>query len=288
MKGKAIMEINSDDSWKSHYKEYGSSNKSKKTLLINLGIAVFDEEADRQSQLAAKEKEGEKRKKASATVTPAKKAKKKNTPALPKILVIDIMSPVQYCTQHNVTRTDSASPLGSMRINFADLVAKYNPPSSNGQTSTIVINEDVNNNDSNSIDYNRNLLADSDSESSIGLGDNGSVGIRNDEIEERNDELMSSIDTIQKEINADSMPTHIYDGIRSAMGTAILTNKTNKYKKYEGKIGKKVSDDYYIQFIQSNTNSNTHQLFLRAVFMELTPRINEQWQKSIIQLNCLI
>ena len=110
------------------------------------------------------------------------------------------MSPVEYCTKDNVTRTDSATPLGSVRINFADLVAKYNPPSSNIQTSTVVIDEEINNTDSNSINFNCNLLGDSDSDSSVGLGNDSSVGIRdnNDEIEVRNDELMSSIESIQK------------------------------------------------------------------------------------------
>ena len=61
LKGKAIIELGSDDSsWKSHYKEYGSNNKSKKTLLIDLGIAVYNEELEKQSQLAAKEREGKK------------------------------------------------------------------------------------------------------------------------------------------------------------------------------------------------------------------------------------
>ena len=47
LKQKAIVELDSDGSWKSHCREYGSNSKSKKILLVDLGIAMCDKEIDR-------------------------------------------------------------------------------------------------------------------------------------------------------------------------------------------------------------------------------------------------
>ena len=129
LKGKAPVELVDNTSWKAHYRTYGSKNGSTKTLLVDLAIAVYDEEIERQSQQAKKERENKKRKKASSsvTVTPAKKTKvKKNVFTAPKILVIDVMPPVEFCTKQNEPRVDSATPLGSVKVKFEDFVIRRN------------------------------------------------------------------------------------------------------------------------------------------------------------------
>ena len=104
-----------------------------------------------------------------------------------------------------------------------------------------------------------NYLDDSDIDSSVGSSDDSIVENGDDSSNtNRNDELMASIDSIQQEINNDNIPPpHIYNSIRSAMGTAILNDKSNKYKKYDGKLGKKVSFQFVLLF-PSKSNIYSH------------------------------
>ena len=55
---------------------------------------------------------------------------------------------------------------------------------------------------------------------------------------------------MQKDIEDNKIKEHIYDNIRETLGKEIAGDKTNKYKKYDGKIGEKVS---YILYHVFNT-----------------------------------
>ena len=102
-------------------KTYGSDNVDKtsgnKLILVDLGIIVYNDKKEKQSQLALKEIKNKKQQK-TMTVTPAKKARRiiseNDVFTAPKVLIIDLMSPIEFCTKSDVARTDTTTPLVSV------------------------------------------------------------------------------------------------------------------------------------------------------------------------------
>ena len=170
------------------------------------------------------------------------------------------MPPVEFCTKQNKPRVDSATPLGSVKVNFEAFVIRNNSPinltaslsrsRNNPHHNTTVIDDTSSDcTDSNEDQDNDNAFIQRMNDLHNKNKDDDDLEL--DRVTDRNDAILEkSIHEMQKEVDDDEIKEHIYDDIREILGKEIAGDKTNKYKKYDGKISEKVS---YILYHVFNT-----------------------------------
>ena len=220
LRGKAPVKIENNDEWELHSRTYRSKNedekdKEKKFLLLDLGIAVYDDMKEceyvlKQSKKLQMKTDRQKRKTV-VSPSPIKKMKKGKSAYVfkaPEFLDIEVVEPIEYDGKKDETKTGSIHPLGVVEVDFTQFVL---------QEDNVLNSDDCS-----------DILDRTSSEE-------GDANIGMIEILERSDG------------NADDICEHIYEPIRHILGSVITENKSGEYSKYKDKIGKKVS--FYFIFL---------------------------------------
>ena len=213
LQAKASVEIHNDEEWRTHFKSYCSRNEDEKDkdikfLLLDLGIAVYDEmkENEKRSQnlmaKAAKEKRKQQASPSSSVSSLAQKKKKKSSRIVdvfkaPKVLLVGIVEPILFYAKENEVKTPKIDILGRLLIDFERFIEK--PDSDNVSNS------------------------------------------RDSESENVRDEMEKEIEILEDGEVDDEICSHIYEPIKHILGSHITKNIDSKCKKYKDMIGDKVS-----------------------------------------------
>ena len=216
---KACKEFDSDIHWKEHIDKYAhkvvNEKKNQKYLLIDIGLAVYDEKKEDEYLGTQMEKLLKKRKRVPNTninvVSPVIQKKKKRTDFFkaPKVLSVEIMQPVEFDSKKMEAKTGSVHPLGCLDIPFEKFVV-------------LDIYENSCRNDG---------------------------GADSDENVNEDDSLLDGIGQMEKGINDDKddeVTQHIYESVKHMLGHHILKNVETNFRQYINKIGKLVSKTIFL------------------------------------------